>query len=202
MRHHLRSIAFVVGAILTLCPNQAQAQLNEPVDGCGFGAGLMRFKPMNIQPGGGGDTVLLPDKATITFLHIYDSASPVTLESHDRLIFTSVNPAMIVLRRMDDNLAVCVLQIPYQIQIDAHYCRSKDMSDRDTNNHEIEEFRFVSAGEIWLSDALMEAYHKNPAALKADNAQDNDGAVPPAAWSVRAFSEVMPDYAKPATNCP
>lgn len=163
---------------------------------CGFGYGPAAS---SAEPGGGGDTFELPGEYRNSHHFMYDSSSPVTLAEHDRVVLTTMHPRDIVLKRIGDSLALCVSTTNYELFIKHHYCRVSALSAQDTSNHEVEEFRFIAAGEIWLSDVLYEAYQKDPSKLADVDASDDTP--PPSQWRVRPFREVMPDYAMPATGC-
>lgn len=164
-------------------------------DFCGFGTGPAHG---SYEPSGGGDSLMVSGRSHGIHHHTFDSSSPVTLKVHDSVIMETMRPEDVVLKRVDQHLSFCIPKIRYELLIEGHYCRARALSDVDVPNNEIEEFRFVSAGEIWLSDLLFAEWQKNPAGLPERNGEW----VPPGPWRVRPFSAVMPDYDKPAPGCP
>jgi hypothetical protein len=167
-------------------------------DYCGFGTGAAQGA---IEPGGGGDTMIITANYAGSYHYIYDRSSPVTLDNHDRFILSGIEPAKVELKRVNDSLAFCIPSMPYELHIEGHYCHAEGLSPIDTDNHEVEEIRFLSTGEIWLSDALIAAYRENPQALDLTTTDELGPIIPPGQWKVRPFSEVMPNYSKPALDC-
>lgn len=138
---------------------------------------------------------------------IYDSASPVTLAEHDRIVFL-VPPQRLRLARSGDHLVLCSDADRLEVVIDNQYCRGPGvLTDTDTPNNEVEQIVFTKTREIWLTDLLYGQLRK-PAgrgyALVDQppgggfEAADTAGRKP---WRVRPFSAVLPNWKRQAGAC-
>lgn len=163
---------------------------------CGFGHGAADSA---MQPGGGGDTLVIQDPEDI-YHFVFDSSSPVSLQSHDRVIFTGIEPRELTFSRIGDHLVICHPERKYELVIDSHYCRAKATSPADMPNSEIEELAFVSAGEIWLADTLVGEMRATGAVYPPPG--DHDYAAHGGNWVVRPFSQALPEWNRPAVTCP
>lgn len=195
----VRHGAWCTCVLLVLTVLSAPAARAGPLsDVCGFGID----HPMRFEPAGGGDRIVWTKNVRTSYIDIFDSASPVTLENHDNLIIVDTAPSEVTIKRNGDDLAVCATETRMTIIFEAFYCRATALSGTDTNNHEIEEIRFTKTGDLWLSDVLMESYRSTPGALDLALADETPPQPAVAEWRVRPFSEVLPDYASPARSCP
>lgn len=125
--------------------------------------------------------------------------------AHDRIVFKDLRPTDINLKRIGDDLRFCVPEHSFELHVLQHYCRSEEISLIETNNHEIEEFRFVDSAEIWIADALYAEYQRDPQALITDfnnvvAETFNIAVPPPSSWKVKPFSQVLPENGLPATQ--
>lgn len=146
-----------------------------------------------IQPGGGGDRVILNGAARIV---IFDSSSPTTAEEHDTIILRQAHPTAYHFQRVGADLLICATAYWQEILIVRHYC--SDATAEPPWNNEIEEITFADAGETWLSDEIYDGLGDGEEYPGVERIRDHyrveaDRAELAAkGWRVRPFREVLP----------
>ncbi|HRD76002.1 MAG TPA: hypothetical protein PK264_08685 [Hyphomicrobiaceae bacterium] len=194
-------IAAVCGALASVLAfiGEARAERRDAAkfSYCGLGHAEAHS---SVQPGGGGDTVQIGGDGD-AYVFIYDSASPLTLDDHDRLIIENAVPSALEFKRVGDHLAICNPTSGGEVVIERHYCRSARLAETDVANNEIEEIAFLAAGEIWIADVLYAEYLKDRSAFPRHVARYYGPGRPQDGWRVRPFSEVLPDWVRPADTC-
>lgn len=192
-------LSLVSAFLVLLSPNVAFAsdRIAASTSYCGFGHGAADSAALL---GGGGDTFIVSDPWDI-YHFMFDSASPVTLETHDSVLFKTMSPKDFEIKRVNDHLVFCHSINSYELVIDSHYCRQKGLSEVDTPNNEVEEIIWRDTGEIWMTDQLFEAHSRSgragpiPHVFKyGENSESRQ-------WKIRPFSEVIPEFETPASSC-
>jgi hypothetical protein len=134
------------------------------------------------------------------YLFVHDTASPTTLDNHDRLLIANTEAKEWRKERVGDHLVLCLDRASSEIVIDSHYCKASQLSLVDTPNQEIEQIVFMKSGDIWLADALFDEWRASGLTFppaQNDLYQRADGQP----WRVQRFSEVLPDTAKATATC-
>lgn len=148
--------------------------------------------PGAINPGLGGDSVVLASGNDQRIFDIGDTDKGPTIANHDRLYIKQASPDKFTISRAGHSLLMCAPGEGYSVVILRQYCGSKGQAPLWNNS--IEQITFMS-GETWLSDELYAA-RNSQALMTAKLIKEKAlGKVSPseiAQWRYYPFSEKLP----------
>jgi hypothetical protein len=134
----------------------------------------------------------------------FDGGSERTLEKHDTVLLPLGGPADYSMTRIGTSLRICSARQRISLFFVRHYCRGA--APGAVLNNEIEEITFPKARVTWLADELYDrAVAGDPFPplhrIASLYGVADETSLLKRPWTVRRFSDVLPDYDAPAPDC-